>query len=500
MKAHFRNKRPSVILELPPDAARAYLLKSESYFAAELPRYFDFGPMLTRISTLLSKTPLADLTVKNLQNCKGINHTILHNKDGQFAWRPQELIHPFLYVELVHRLTEPKSWALIQQRFADFGQDRRFKCTSLPLVSNSSVSDKAAQILRWREGHELASLELSLQFDYMLKTDITDCYGSLCTRAFAPALHGLELQEGNDRRGGRKLLGNALGSLVRSAHGNRTHGLPHDSNLSHLLAELVLGYGDLLISQDLNRAGLSEFKIIRYRDDYRVFAHSRQDCELIARTICNVLRDFGLKLNPGKTGITDEVIAAAIKHDKRCSVKIGFQSTRLIDDLLGIYDLALQHPNSGSVIRFLMEFQKKIIRKKGAQEPVAPMVAILTDIAIRNPRTYPIYAAVLSRMFSWVSRKVASALLVQIQAKFVSVPHTGHLDLWLQRIAIPNGLPFTYSEPLCRTVSDPEFHVWNNDWLQEQYRHLVKASTYVDLSELEPVVQLGEVQLFHYGS
>lgn len=493
---------PSSLVALSHLQARNALLKSESYFDFELPKYFEFSAMLAKISGVLSVSPLSHVMDTKPQDAGMVNHTILHNKDGRLAWRPQELIHPFIYVEIVHRLTEPENWALVQQRFTDFAQDNRIKCISLPVISNSAKSDKAAQILKWWEDNELGSLELSLEFEHVLMTDVTDCYGSLYTHAIAWALLGktyAQSKEGKDK----KLLGNILDSNIRSTRRNQTNGIPQGSNLSNLLAELVLGYGDFLVSQELDGKGLSDFTIIRYRDDYRVFSNSRHDCEVIVRTIGDVLRDFGMKLNPGKTAITDELIHAAVKEDKRYWLKARTQPRGLIKHLMVIHDLAHQHPNSGSVSRVLMEFQKKIVLIASTKERVGPMVAILTDIAIHNPRTFPIYASILSRMFTWVDWPERELLLKRIRAKFKAVPHAGQLELWLQRFTAPSGLASTYDEPLCHAVADPEFQLWNSDWLSENHRKLLKASEYFDqgvYDGLEYVVQSEEVQLFHYDS
>lgn len=66
----------------------------------------------------------------------------------------------------------------------------------------------------------------------------------------------------------------------------------------------------------------------------------------------------------------------------------------------------------------------------------------------------------------------------------------------------PINLTAVYSEPLCRSVNDPYYQLWNSDWLPLHLQELVKASEYVDqrvFDALGPVVQSGEVQLFHYG-
>ena len=493
---------PSFLINMSAHDARAALLKSESYFDLNLPPYFNFSAMLAALSTEMLKSPLPCSMVTNPQGHEGVNHIILENKDGRLASRPQEMIHPVVYVAMVHCLTEPSNWALLQQRASYFAQDSRIQCLSLPVVSNSDQSDKSAQILKWWGESELGSLELSLEFKYVLTTDVTDCYGSLFTHAIAWALHGKTYAQSREGRNDEKLFGNTLVSAIRSTRRNQTNGIPQGTNLSNLLAELVLGYGDLLISKALNEAGISNFKITRYRDDYRVFSNSQHDCDLIARIIGSVLRDFGLKLNPAKTALSNELVHAAVKEDKWYLLKNRGKPRGLINHLLIIHNLAREHPNSGSVSRVLTEFQRKIFRTDRTRENVGSMVGIVTDIAIHNPRTISIYASILSRMLTWVDAIDREQLLKKIRAKFEAVPHAALLELWLQRVTGPINLPFVYSEPLCRSVTDPYYQLWNSDWLPLHLQELVKAATYVDqvaFHALSPVVHPNEVQLFHYG-
>lgn len=131
------------------------------------------------------------------------------------------------------------------------------------------------------------------------------------------------------------------------------------------------------------------------------------------------------------------------------------------------------------------------------------MIAIITDIAVKNPRAFPMYASILSKLFSFLSETEKEVMIYRIQAKFLSVPHAGQLDLWLQRFTVPSGLAVNYTEPLTRAVVDPAYQLWNSDWLPLKFREAVAAGKYVDqvvLAELEPVVTSDEVELFHYDS
>lgn len=115
------------VLELTAKQARAFFLKPESYFRLDLPRYFDFGRVLRPVDKFLAKNSLASFKFKP-RLFDDVNYTIYSNKDGRFAWRPFQLIHPAIYVDLAHLLTEPTAWAEIRSRFAVFANDPKIKC------------------------------------------------------------------------------------------------------------------------------------------------------------------------------------------------------------------------------------------------------------------------------------------------------------------------------------------------------------------------------------
>ena len=57
---------------------------------------------------------------------------------------------------------------------------------------------------------------------------------------------------------------------------NQTNGIPQGSVLMDFLAEIVLGYADTKITEKID-SEISDYKIIRYRDDYKIFVHSNAD-------------------------------------------------------------------------------------------------------------------------------------------------------------------------------------------------------------------------------
>ena len=95
------------IIELSSAEAREFFLQGEGYCNFDVPSYFDFEPLLKDVWDEISGSELhsyysspEDQPTTKPKSCEGVNFTLLQNKDGRFAWRPLELIHPVLYVDL----------------------------------------------------------------------------------------------------------------------------------------------------------------------------------------------------------------------------------------------------------------------------------------------------------------------------------------------------------------------------------------------------------------
>ena len=90
------------IIELASADARAHFLKGSSYFNNGLPNHISFEPILQAVSLVLAGRRYAEFKSVNPHTLPNVNYSFTANKDGKFAWRPLELIHPVLYVSLVN--------------------------------------------------------------------------------------------------------------------------------------------------------------------------------------------------------------------------------------------------------------------------------------------------------------------------------------------------------------------------------------------------------------
>lgn len=187
------------ILEMNAEEARKFLLKKESYSNIDLPDYIDFQPLLDKLSKEIKSKNLSDIcfNFKNEKpsNYEDVNHTFLSNKDGRFSWRPLKLIHPALYVLLVHKITENLNWEAIQNRVLEISEkvSTKIECKSWSRHSETKESDKAAQVNNWWGEIEQTSLKMSMDFSYIIHADVADCYGSIYTHSIPWAIHGKEI-------------------------------------------------------------------------------------------------------------------------------------------------------------------------------------------------------------------------------------------------------------------------------------------------------------------
>ena len=97
---------------------------------------------------------------------------------------------------------------------------------------------------------------------------------------------------------------------------DQTNGIPQGSTLADFIAEMVLGYADRLLAEKLKERHITNYRILRYRDDYRVFSNNRQDLETIALCLNEVLSHLNFHLNSSKTKMTESIVTDSIKSDK----------------------------------------------------------------------------------------------------------------------------------------------------------------------------------------
>lgn len=487
------------ILELDHNEAREFFLKHESYCNIDLPKYFSFTELLKEISIEVADKNLPDLITNfsKMKKLDDINHLLYANKDGKLSWRPLQIIHPLVYVDLVHHITKEDNWKKLQDRFKQFQSNPRITCLSIPVQSKTLQKDKAKQILKWWESIEQESIFLSLIYDYIFDTDVADCYGSIYTHSIAWAVETQNIAKQNHDK---SLLGNAIDQKIQNSQYGQTNGIPQGSVLMDFIAEIILGSIDELLSDKLINEGINEYKILRYRDDYRIFVKNSNDGENILRIISGIMMPYGLKLNTSKTKGSQDIITQSIKKDKLAWLKIAKNTKNLQKRILVIRQHSIEYPNSGSLIVALSYFDKAIEKNISKITYAKQIISIVTDIAYHNPKAIPVCCSIISKLFAKTDEPENIKNLVY--EKLMKMPNAGFAQIWMQRMLKSELDSFKFLEKMCQ-LHQGNISLWNNSWIKSKkilnFLNNTPILQQSEFSQLDATISNDEINIFHHS-
>lgn len=461
------------ILELSAEDARRYFMKAECYCNIDLPEYFDFQPLLNELKK--KGTEVDEIKVSVAKDHDKVNYKFFNSKDGMYTWRPLQLIHPVIYANLVNIITREENWQLIVNRFKKFGKNDKIKCCSIPMANVSGKSVKESTIFNWWTEIEQRSVELAIDYYCFLSTDITDCYGSIYTHAIPWALHNKNVSKENRDN---TLLGNIIDERLRSMSYGQTNGIPQGSVLMDFIAEMVLGYADMKLSEKISEynkqnhnSKIEKYQILRYRDDYRIFGTTQGTVTKIAYLLTGVLQDLNFNINAKKTFLSTNIVRDTIKPDKYWWNTMKQYENNLQKQLLIIHSLSLQQPNSGSLEKALHKFHNAINPEKVFKEHTYKvLVSILIDIAYNNPRSYRSVCYCIGKiMLNVPDKREKLKIYESIENKFKRIPNAGYMQVWIQRMTLKLDDSAEYDEKLCKLVTgEDNASIWNSKWVKNK--------------------------------
>lgn len=483
-----------------------YFMDPACFCNIKLPTYFDFGKVLEySMEYVLKQRPNR---LPHTDKCENINYSILVNKGVKDAYRELQIANPFKYCELVYEIAS--NWEYIKNRFALFSNSK-CEVASIPPLKGNGRSVNKASIMSWHENILQKSIELSLEYKCVLSTDIANCYPSLYTHAISWSLH--EKEEAKNNRKEEQLLGNRIDKLIEDMQNGQTNGIPQGSVLFDFIAEMVLGFADKLLFDQIGE--IYDYHILRFRDDYKIFTKTVDDAEKISLALQQVLSKLNFHLNTSKTSISTDIITDAIKPDRIYYLthpigKVGDNrsfNAQLLGKLTYILKFSQLWPNSGSIFYLLDSIGEDLDDKEKTVLTFLPIwgdsgttsipnynvtaaAAILTEIALLNPRAYDVSIMLLSKVLELDNDGKCTALVVK---KLSSVPNVGHLMVWLQRLLIAKKckLNMDYNELLCRIVNGGSARrLWNMDWLEKKVVDNIPWKTIINKDIIKKVKKI----------
>lgn len=521
------------------EEVRDFFMKQSSFCNIGLPKYFNFQSLLDVLKTEIQGNDFCIVFNKEspLKKQTAVNYLFFRNKDGRFDWRPMQIINPVIYTFLVNWITDEKNWKIIKNRFYAFAENdnHNIQCFSLPLYNpKRNHGDSSDSILNWWSNIEQKTLEYAMTYNYLLTTDITDCYGSIYTHSITWAMCGMDIakkikfgteEEKKDiavEQNEQYKIGNKIDFYIEAMSNQQTNGIPQGSVLMDFIAELVLGYADLKLSKKIISLDLSkdenkknDYKILRYRDDYRIFGRTQEDVIKIAKELSIILSELNFKLNTSKTTITQDIISGALKPDKLYYITKDFKRLEdkksgytLQKQLLRIYKLSLECPNSGMLQKSFEFFFKRLcednctdlFKEAGASKV---LISIVTNIAYNNPKVYKTAIAIIGKILSYDTTENAQKIYKEIINKFKELPNVGYLEIWLQRLTIKLQRNNEYDENLCKYAANPSDinMIWNIRWLKKEIQDIFtdQSNSIIKESEIERMsntIEYEEIETF----
>lgn len=532
------------IFDLSADEALDFLMQNDQYVTTEMPEYLNFDPVLTFAREHIADTPI-DKCVKDVtpEDMAEANYDIMLNKDGRYAVRVLSLSNPFLYYLLAREICTPEHWAAILDDFKVFGSTPHIQAVGIPVIpADKENFHKATTILNWWNRFEQMAVKLSLDYRYMFATDITNCYGTIELQTVEKALSRKGTASEVDVK-------TDIVRILTMLRQGRNIGLPQGSTLYDIVAEIVLGYADMLLHEELERDGITEgYEILRYRDDYKVFADNKDLLERISYKLQHVLEGLNLRLNSAKTRISSSIITDSVKRDKLAYIyntpiynnKKRCDFDGIQKQLLFILQFGRQYPDCGQMRMLLSKLSQwieeyienvaknqkskakpKVEAKPGEEdaedkktqkrpgtiiEDIMVMSAIAAQIAAENLNSAHYALKIISQMLSTISAeqvengKQASKdeIVTKVLNRLGSMQNSDYLKIWLQNLAVKAEYKGDYSfadgkgNGLCHLVCGADANLWNNSFLAPAYLEGFDATAVVDDAVLHndiPVMQ-----------
>lgn len=350
--------------------------------------------------------------------------------------------------------------------------------------------NKKLKILNWWNRFEQQSIAQAINYNYIASTDITDFYPSIYTHTISWALHGIDCAKKNIKC--NNLLGNKIDNIMEKMNYGQTIGKPQGNSLMDFISELILGYADLMLSDKLKELNINDYYILRYRDDYKIFSNNISNLKLILKELTEIL----LKLNTKKTFINDDIINSSVKSEKLYLLKNPIDSTlNLQKKLLVINKIKQDFSNSGIVITLLSKiYSNEIENLKIKPNNFDQIISIIVNIMYNNSRTYSISIAILSKILTFAEEKKKNKIISKIELKFLELPSTTYLSIWLQRISILTNRSKIYDSLICQKLYK-EVIIWNSSWLNYKIDESLIIDEY-ELKNLSPVIPIEEANWF----
>jgi Reverse transcriptase (RNA-dependent DNA polymerase) len=286
-----------------------------------------------------------------------------------------------------------------------------------------------------------------------------------------------------------------LGILFQNANDGCTNGLPIGPAVSDLISEIILSVIDLGVSQKVK-----EFDAlgVRFKDDYRFFCKSKNDCQRIIKSLQQNLKEYNLLPNEDKTdiqelpeGIFREWVS---KYYQICPPKRKRLSFKEFKELyIGVIRIDKENPGTGVIDRFIADIMSKQYKPLIPVDPASlnKSVSLLLLLAERRIKTFPKILGVIEAMMVQSNsentrdlvQKHLNLLLLELSRNW---EENRYLITWILYFLKSNNFPVPrrqkFTHPILESIKSNKNKVFNDCCEFKLYRRVSSTRSAGSLS------------------
>ena len=427
------------------------------------------------------------------------------NKADNLSWRKLQIINPILYVILVITITTEENWNLITNKIKEYQNKVKDKifCSSIPFSNDKNIKNKISSYLK---NFENKTIQLSLEYNYIIKTDISNCYDSIYTHSISWAIYGKEnvkkvvKKKDNDNKS--ISLGEEIDNILRSMSYGQSNGIPQGSVIMDFICEILLSYVDLELFNKINKNNNNiDYKILRYRDDYRILTKNYDDGVSILKALIFCLNKFGLNINNKKTTYSEDIISESEKKDKvylRNNIILEPYSHKTIfNNIKKLYQFNLLFPSSKQLRKEFKKLNEFLLKNNNLSKKKyilnkEEIISILTSIIYTNLNLIPEFVSLLELMLIDEDINFKENIYKKIQNKILKNNERNvYINIWLDNLLIKDKKKD--KTEIIKKFSDNNT-IWDLSFLNCDEEAKNKYNKLLDIFQKNNVLQLDNIK------
>jgi len=431
---------------------------------------------------------------------KGYNFNInfsevikLHFPKSEFTDRTFGLIDPYLHNDIAYDIST--NWTKIVNTI--FNQNNEVACFSFPVPVNKNISGRIGNLRSGRMIYEFIEMiddsvaSIAYEYKYLLKTDIKGFYPGIYTHSIAWALHGKNKIKKNNNRSDYSLVGNRLDKLFHKSNNDCTNGIPIGPVVSDIAAEIIASAIDTLYSRRCKKEKL-DVKTIRFKDDYRILAKSKDHAERACKILQAALGEYHLELSDSKTEIftlPDGLFRkwTSMYHSvySKKMKKLKWKDFREL--YLAVLEIDKICPGTGVIDRFLADVIKKNgypkvnIDEKDLQKVISMFLMLGTKRHKSFPKILAILESILNNSF-WINHKelILNYVIGYLKTLSKEESRNRYQISWIAYFLVSNNykkyVDFSpnFKDPIVKSVFNSRNHIFNK---QKEYKLFTGCKT-----------------------